>query len=135
MREIKFRAWSPEDKRMQYDETDPELSIRISHFGVHENDWDGFDWSCDEDDVEKYAFMQYTGLKDINGKEIYEGDIVEAIVDIGGILHKRNLLVFHDYEYCGFLLQDLHDTMAYAFRDLDDIEIIGNIHENEDLLK
>ena len=64
MREIKFRAWDLVHKKM--------IQVKSLEFGVgitHQND--------DMGDIDGYLLMQYTGLKDKNGKEIYDGDIVQ----------------------------------------------------------
>ena len=66
MREIKFRAWDPKRKQMWYGvECWDDLPLIICKQGKY------VDW----------VLMQYTELRDRNGKEIYEGDIVEANID------------------------------------------------------
>lgn len=90
--------------------------------------------------VEESSVGQYTGLKDKNGKEIYEGDIVETCE------HKKQLVVWHNN---GFKLKytysrtyqgepytetthlELGDTSSRRWGD----EVIGNIYENPELLK
>lgn len=68
---------------------------------------------------------QCTGLKDKNGKLIYEGDIV---LKSDGDIYE----VFWDEKMLGFYLQDkIVETVLYK----GDVEVIGNIHENADLLE
>lgn len=114
MREIKFRAWDKKNKKMLID--------FISIF----NDTCEFDAHCDEEDLE---LMQYTGLKDKNGKgkEIYEGDLVksdewvfEVVWDEAGAW-KYELRSNNWSPKMGVVL-----TIA---------EVIGNIYENPELLK
>ena len=77
-RQIKFRVWFTDDKEMLYD--DGYIHMSGTFIGVHmAGDIDAWvDW-------DNYILMQYTGLKDKNGKEIYEGDIIKAKDVIGEV--------------------------------------------------
>ena len=67
---------------------------------------------------ERCKIMQYTGLKDKNGKEIYEGDIIEGLLDFGpGGWHKRKGEV--EWQDDGYKLHYWKD-----------FEVVGNIYEN-----
>ena len=125
MREIKFRAWLKEDKKMANIETMDFTDKSIQYLKRSEiiNAYilrrEGFD------DVE---LMQYTGLKDKNGKEIYEGDIYHV-----GDKNIRYLVVWFD---SGFEGKQLRSTSYAGLKSwAKDIEILGNIYENPELLE
>lgn len=124
MREIKFRAW---DKRNS--------EIYIPYF-TEFNDMNDEISNIQDDGVE---LMQYTGLKDKNGVEIYEGDIVNyltrAVSHLDGIIWTGRVM----YQYGAFrLCRNLHNNihsegMGYGFPY--EYEVIGNIYESPDLLE
>ena len=128
-REIKFRAWHP----LLCDMFDNVViadgkALRRGYFATDVN----------TDFSDKLIIMQYTGLKDKNGKEIYEGDIVQfkenytnnpADFTIG--------VITYDEEYAGFTIK----SNQYQYGIGEDTEsfdiysqVIGNIYENPELL-
>ena len=126
MREIKFRAWDEYTKEMYQDATyiQPE-----------------------EGEVRPWIFMQYTGLKDKNSKEIFEGDIVRSESDIVNIrtgnktgeksievyvmIWEKEKAMFNTQKLSGkntnFNLRQEQMSKFY--------EVIGNIYEHPELLK
>lgn len=120
MKEIKFRAWDKELKFIQYNIGIAKL--KYSPFAV-----ENIGWLVDPSD-NKTALMQYTGLKDKNGREIYEGDILfcEAENYKGKVWFNRG----------GFMTDcEGFGNHFVAETNTEDLEIIGNIYENPDLLK
>jgi len=81
----------------------------------------------DLQETENWNVMQFTGLKDINEKEIYEGDIVTH-------LHSADTcVVVFQKETAMFLAEEIGDEeLGFGIEDV--IEVIGNIYENADLL-
>lgn len=130
MRELKFRAWDDEAKKMYSPEAleQPEIEDNTKKtiysylsFGVL--------YIYDFRDKEPIEFvpMQSTGWYDKNNKEIYEGDIVQ----IENTIHQ---IIWSD-DISGFIVLST-DGMAAMGGDYlgDEIEIIGNIYENQDLI-
>ena len=93
-------------------------------------------------DIDINTVGQYTGLKDKNGKEIYEGDIVKVKLYIG----EEEKYYIGKVEYCGStFIVDVNNNSEYHVYDLDgfgvdsennleDCEVIGNVWDNPELL-
>lgn len=110
MREIKFRAWDKEKNKI----TLPFYIGDVAHgigFFLH-----GFT------DRERYEFLQYTGLKDKNGKEIYEGDILGWADEE----YRENICVV-EISLDGF--RKIEEALCYSGG------VVGNIYESPELLK
>lgn len=90
--------------------------------------------------IDKYVIQQCTGIKDRNGKLIYEGDIVkytdcEGKETIGCLAIDRfNLLTFVNMVNCDFCEEWADVVKAVFFTGNSTIEVIGNIYENKELL-
>ncbi|GAA5428022.1 YopX family protein [Lactococcus lactis] len=122
----KLRAWDKQDERMSYGEVeyfDDSINYRFDHFCT----------GADED----VEFMQSTGLKDKNGVEIYEGDVINyrnsfrnPMTGSGSLSINRDFkIIFKDGEFKakGFDIR-LKNILSYS-------EVIGNIYENPELLE
>lgn len=113
-REIKFRAWDKVSKKM-----------------LVPGDINLPDITCNGCPVEPHTrknlslemeLMQYTGLKDKNGKEIYEGDILKSKFNSGWVVEWVN-----DDELNGW-------NISKDFGDIEDDEVIGNVFQYQDLI-
>ena len=120
MREIKFRVWNKRLKellkvdKIKFDKKD---KIKSVHTGI------GISGEVDEIEL-----LQFTGLKDKNGKEIYEGDII-----------KHNELtgycVIEWKKLCWCLKHIGWNSVGLRQYNSSEMKVIGNIHENPELLK
>lgn len=123
-REIKFRAWDKESKEMYFVRTIrfPKYTEKvISKFRV----WlDGGNLSGQTKST--MELMQYTALKDKNGKEIFEGDIIENDSERYEIVWDEEQLLWLAQSEYPVYLSELGNKETF---------ILGNIYENPELLK
>ena len=137
MREIKFRAWDKRDKKfiMDYRKVMPcsyegeKYDVKV---GGGRNYLSVYVWNDYGEDCE---LLLYTGLKDKDGREIYEGDIVKYEGLLG---EKRIGTVKYIEERALFAIVDKDaddDLCALDLSCAENIEVIGNIYENPELLE
>lgn len=123
----KFRAWLKEEKRM----TDVSEMTFIDGEVYLISDVTGFYA------YEEFKLMQSTGLKDKNGKEIYEGDIVK-FSDCDNDAYVTPVVWDNNYACFGVSFSGKYpisfDYLEEFYTELKDIEVVGNIYENPELL-
>ena len=115
MREIKFRAWNIENKEFVKDDYyNQERVVKLyyqENYLIHPS---------------IYELSQYTGLKDKNSKEIYEGDIV-------GLSNGTSYKYMVVFAFGCFMVRN-KDGICRNLYEIVDPEVIGNIYENPELL-
>ncbi len=144
-REIKFRAWFKDKKEMR------EVAMlrweygRMSRIAGYNLDTNHNGWTDYDPESGKIELMQFTGLFDKNGKEIYEGDIVQwgmgglerevriAVVEIDPDIQFRRINGPKDGTDYEFVFQ--YGRFAYSHEIDKVMEVIGNIHESPEKLK
>ena len=137
-REIKFRVWDKTSDSMLYQDDFERVELDTKNKMVTliaEEESDKSHYVLDYEDSIEAEILQYTGLKDKNGKEIYEGDILGR---------HEYWPIRIEYDKGCFMVRDL-DKVRYNnlilnvpicnFESINDWKVIGNIYENPELLE
>ena len=136
MREIKYRMWNKKEKKM--------YQVGVLDFDYNQIYMTGYlNYTKSSYLYEDIELMQFTGLYDKNGKEIYESDIVQIDKDVAKTfdIYSKGII---NYLNGGFIVtknDGSYETIRSALLVLGDLnnifrgKVIGNIYENPELLK
>lgn len=115
-RVIKFRAWDKYRKEIV----------------LHDSLYELQSWNRTREELNNFIFMQFTGIKDRNGREIFEDDIVRINVPNGGDFENTVGRVFWHDEEAAFYHGNSEGRPPKRMWEY--VTVIGNVYENPDLL-
>ena len=125
MREIKFRAWLWNEKEMSEVLVLDNQEEKV--FVVRKDGAAG--WRM----FAEVELMQYTGLKDSHGNEVYEGDIIEAVFELLDdelkTVMDAGVVVFKDYGFQVQTFEDHYEPLHEWAQLSEELKVIGNIYE------
>lgn len=122
-REILFRAWS--EKRQVLEEVNVSDGKAVRK---------GYQWFNTDNDMHDSKLEQFCGLLDKNGVKIFEGDVINYIFD-SVIFHNTGDFVCFQNGYFGISRPNKNTKYIPVICDAKNIEVIGNIHDNKNLLE
>lgn len=127
MREVKYRAWDKENKKMIHHPICFEAGTFTDHVGLND--------LLKTFIIRGFILLEYTGLKDCKGKEIYEGDVVKYKLETSGYesLHTVGV-VFLNGRFSPLPINEECEDSWYSVS-IKDYEVIGTIYENPELLE
>lgn len=131
MRDIKFRAYDPKNKKMMYESSDCHIILYLGSAFIEIPSFNTY--IIVNHNYGELIPMQYTAIKDDKEKEIYEGDIVIPIV-LGE--EQGKCVVSYSEERAAYIIRDIDNK--YIEEDIDNFcsyQVIGNIYENPELLE
>lgn len=132
MREIKFRAWHKKlQKILEIDSIEMDIykAGKISTLTGYDKDT----W-INNINIEDIELLEYTGIKDVDGVEIYEGDIVEKEF-MEPWIEEKLIGVVEMIEGCWCVVNDKKKVAKNLWSETDVNRIIGNVYENKNLLE
>lgn len=135
-REIKFRAYDKEVEKMTYFDDEDYLYnypfiLQLKQVFKKDSNYDDYEDFEYEDVTDKVELMEYTGLHDKNGKEIYEGDIIRIIVNNN--IEKICKVEFKNGIF-GVMFSKNKELTAFPHFCNTTFEVIGNIYEDIELV-
>lgn len=135
----KFRAWQREEdeeySRMIRSEQSVLTAIRHVYGGAGIATGSGFSDINNQPEPGRYELMQYTGLKDKNGKEIFESDIVEWEHKDTGQLVRGIIKYGTELGFWGMTDVRFNDLTAIGYLANQKVTVLGNIYENPELVE
>lgn len=124
----KFRAWDKTHKKLGLIDADMQdgyfQSVKI--FDEDEDDWQ---------ELDNFVLMQSTGIKDKNGTEIFEGDVVRQVRTQPTTENEIITGVVTMLEGAWLLINDREQLASYLWSETDTNKVVGNIYENPELLE